>query len=266
MRKIRDRRENRAVYPRIEDLVESKKRKDIAQEYFEYVRDKNIILIGPAGYLQGQGRAKEFDSYDLIVRIKWGKGDGRDYGTRTDISYWPLKRRAHLEALCSSGILKDYNINWIVPTRYYKFLDAVRRITPLRIKIYFPEQKSKSKYVKRVQEEAGSHPDAGVETILHLLDTPIKSLTVVGMDFYASGYVADYEGILLKYFTSSSEKPDILKLLKDCREVRGQDEWAKGEKIDHKKLALFIGTIDDPRLILDEPIRERIEQAKKNAI
>jgi len=254
------RRENKVDYPWLGETVEFRRARRISLEFPDYVRGKDIILIGPAGYLVGQGRAKEFESYDLIARLKWGKGDGKDYGTRTDISYWPLKRRAHIEALCSSGILKDDNISWIVSTRYFKLLDGARRIIPSRIKMWIPEQRNK--YVEMVRNKVGSHSDAGVEAILHLLDNPVKSLTVVGMDFYASGYVNDYDKILLQHFTSSNERPHMVKLLKDCREVRGKNEWLAGKVIDHKKLALFVGMIDDPRLILDDPIKERIEWAK----
>ena len=60
------------------------------QKLLEIVKDKNVAIVGPAPYLEGQNRGAEFDKYDVIVRpneIVPPEHLRMDYGSRTDILF-----------------------------------------------------------------------------------------------------------------------------------------------------------------------------------
>ncbi len=238
------------------------------EQFSTYVENKNVILVGPAGYLKGQNRGAEFDSYDLVVRIKWGvtKAEHFDYGTRTDIVYISLKRKVFLDGLSVSKLHND-KVKWLVISRYNKAVlnMAIPRI-PKNIRVAVPLVETP--FVKKVANASGSHPNTGVEAILHLLDSPIKTLTVVGVDFHASGYAKGYDKFSVSHMIDPMKNSaKIVALSQDCRKVRNVNEWPKPEgKINIKKLAAYIGKIDDPRLIVDPIIKERLEVAVKDAL
>ena len=51
----------------------------------EYLSGKRVAFVGPAPYLNGKGKGKLIDSYDVVVRIQPEIWDVDDFGSRTDI-------------------------------------------------------------------------------------------------------------------------------------------------------------------------------------
>jgi hypothetical protein len=88
------------------------------KQYYDYLKNKRIIMVGPAPYLEGQKLGKEIDSYDVVVRINHGillsKNNPEDYGSRTDVLYVNQKMRLHYQL--------DYPEEWL---KEIKFLNSI---------------------------------------------------------------------------------------------------------------------------------------------
>jgi len=152
----------------------------------DYLKDKRVILVCPGSYLEGKGLGKWIDSFDVIVRPNTSLNitNVDDYGSRTDILYsyawknwktvFPKKKQ-----------LKK--IKYLVISHYKdRFLKKVINRSPNTIVIN-PETH------KKIRRKLRTLPLTGVLSIIHLLEnTELKSLNVVGMDFYKSNFTSGY--------------------------------------------------------------------------
>lgn len=95
------------------------------KQFYDYVRGKRIIMVGPAPYLEGQKMGKEIDSYDIVVRINHGillsKNNPEDYGSRTDVLYVNQKMRLHYQL--------DYPEEWM---KEITFLNSIFQQYPFK--------------------------------------------------------------------------------------------------------------------------------------
>jgi hypothetical protein len=173
--------------------IESQLRVPNDERLANILKGKRVIVVGPAGYLEGQGMGEYIDSFDIVVRMNKSVTDRnkRDYGTKTDIlftfatemwqDYWHGK----------INILKNSNIRAIVLTTGIK-----KYITKMK-KAYQPDVPvhlvSSRKY-NSVRKQVACKPNTGTVAISYLLDYRIKYLEVVGVDLYASGYNSTYDG------------------------------------------------------------------------
>ena len=61
------------------------------EEYFDYLKDKRVIIVGPAGYMENSYRGEMIDKYDVIVRMNLASPVPperyKDIGSRTDVLY-----------------------------------------------------------------------------------------------------------------------------------------------------------------------------------
>lgn len=165
------------------------------KKYSEYLKDKHIVLVGPALYLAGQCRGGEIDKFDVVVRmnntfsvVEQHKDDigsrldvlylnfhAKFYPQRNDIARWAKKEMQYIitqGALRSSRVQQlDYANNGLIS------IVSMGNIRNL------------------ISREVEKRPNMGLTAIIHLLTFPIKTLTVMGCDFYQTGYVSGYRGM-----------------------------------------------------------------------
>lgn len=182
----------------------------IDKEYYDYIRDKKVVIVGPAGYLRGQNRGDFFtDNFDIIVRINRSfpleKTDWTDLGYRTDIRYHNgsenpveggplfLERSSNLEYLS------------VIFPRHLDYFD--HHINEIERKINESDEEVKPKlhtYTDIEQFITFHHimktrPNAGVATILDLLNYSPKQLHISGMTFFTGkSYIDSYSEKALK--------------------------------------------------------------------
>ena len=67
-------------------------------DYINFVKDKNVIIVGSAGYLMNQNKGEWINSFDIVVRINNSIPIEfpNDYGKRTDILYHILFKHANI--------------------------------------------------------------------------------------------------------------------------------------------------------------------------
>lgn len=186
------------------------------EDYFNFIKNKNVILVGPANYLQDMGLGKAIDEYDLVVRMNrsYPVSEEYDLGSRTDILYIsPRTWRKRNETIINGW----RDISWIVAQKRPAgiFEDVINVVEDI-VAFSHIEQTG---YLKN---EIGTVPNIGVVATWHILTGGAKSLHVVGCDFHQTEYHPAYSGYLNNpYGTPHNNRmhdiPMQLKFLSDLR-------------------------------------------------
>jgi len=173
----------------------------IDKEYYDYIRDKRVVIVGPAGYLRGQHQGEWFSNFDIIVRINRSfpvvESDWIDLGKRTDIRYHNGSENIveggplHLDK-CSE--LKYLSI--IFP-RHLDYFDY--HINQIENKINNSKHFVKLHTYTDIEQFITFHhiiktrPNAGIATVLDLLNYSPKQIHLSGMTFFkGQSYIDSY--------------------------------------------------------------------------
>lgn len=172
----------------------------------EYLEDKKVIIVGPAYYLKGKHQGVYINSFDVIVRVNepmhapLTKQDKVDFGYKTNIIYLPpsltkifITRQIKStrgwkgkKTFTNADIMAAYNrwqvrgLEWVVGRN--------RGEKPANIKFNYLNMDGS--WIRKTYNEAKMNiiQTTGVLSIKHLLETDLKSLNVIGFDFYQTGY------------------------------------------------------------------------------
>ena len=164
----------------------------------EYLKGKNVIIVGPAGYLHGKGLGKWIDSFNVVVRINHAipVEYPEDYGTKTDILYHILSHRGkngvhkRLVERWEVELWSKKGLKWLV-SRHESLSRRVKQMETV-IDGLMPWVTIHRIFYRKIQGLIGNkNPNTGVIAMMHLLTFPITKLQVTGFDFYESGV---YEG------------------------------------------------------------------------
>ena len=177
-----------------------------------FVKDKRVIVCGPAPHLENQNKGSWIDDHDVVVRVNQcyvPEHLFNDYGKKIDImshnfgtDWIPALKQESIEhkdqfdklkmmicpLLYGTRVKEDNYMSWSED----HIGDVVRNaesINTNEIPFYWIGPK---KY-QQLYHEIGSQPYSGVLTIMMLLECNVKSLTVTGFDFYQTSNVY-YEG------------------------------------------------------------------------
>jgi len=184
------------------------------------VKNKKVIVVGPAHCLTGMSRGNFIDDYDIVVRINQfsiPKDLYVDYGSRTDIMFhncgtpWMpgLKESAAanpkdlnaLKMVVCPTIKADHSehnfMSWSddhISACAYNFKDISNDIP-----FYWIGVKNYHKIYRLI----GAEPYTGIMSICTLLSYPVKELHVVGFDFYTGARI--YHDGALSLFDQACE-------------------------------------------------------------
>jgi len=164
----------------------------------EYLRDKRVVLVGPAGSLIGKGYGRAIDQYDVVVRIKKPMPRraalNRDYGARTDVLYVTLEKCMWepFDA-AAGGVWDGLGVRWVILAR--KKLRRKTAIMNAGVRDWANFRQIPRKFYNHVQNLCGNTlPLAGVITIADLARMPHKQLHLVGFTFYLTKDPGHYDG------------------------------------------------------------------------
>ena len=177
------------------------------QKLLEIVKDRNVVIVGPAPYLEGQNRGTEFDKYDVIVRpneIIPPKHLRVDYGSRTDVFFcnfgdiWMpgIKRKIekddhdsyykNIKLVVGSAIKSNHSqtnfLSWSnnhvssIPSNF-------QSINKHNLPFYWIGVED----YKKIYQKIGVEFNTGIAAIVMLLCYPIKTLNIAGFTFYKNG-------------------------------------------------------------------------------
>ena len=220
----------------------------IDKDYYNYVKGKKVIIVGPAGYLRGLGRGKFIDDFDIIVRLNRSfpieEVDFEDLGSQTHIRYHngstnPVEGGPlHLDKVEGTGL--KY-ISSVFP-RHLDYFDH-------HIKVIEKEMEEAKTSVKLhcytdIEQFITFHhmmqtrPNAGIATILDLINYDPSQLHISGMTFFTGkSYIDTYsekanhgaEHHINRQLENHAQGPqmDMVKLLFDNLDFITMDDEVK---------------------------------------
>ena len=184
--------------------------------YYDYLKGKTAVLVGPAGYLKGSKNGRFIDSFDIIVRVNLSCPVPlelrEDIGSTTNVVYHVIMRNEYIRAAPTLfrkhtpeeiRSWQDNGMDWIVTKQSYLHAaskDFKKVVGTLNWTTLTNQERSiMKKYFY------GTVPNTGVIAMWHMLKSEIKSLHVMGIDFYATGYYEGYNN-----FTAAQAKKAII--------------------------------------------------------
>jgi hypothetical protein len=173
------------------------------ETFSDYLKDKNIIIVGPSQHVYDDCKEIDVNSYDVIVRLnkhfKYKPGDHKIVGKRTDVLYHCLNQdQINLEDL---KLIKSNNIRLITRNEINEKNiknPKIGNFISLNKKVNLDYDCIPYDFFKDLKTKLKCNPSTGVLTIMHLLSFEIKSLTVVGFDFYETLYFNKKDDKFLK--------------------------------------------------------------------
>lgn len=152
--------------------------------FSEYIKGKNIIIVGPADYVN---HGELIDSFDIVIRINKGHNmikDPKKYGQRTDILYHCVSQNNE----DGGKIPEDKNIKFIkfvFPMNKCKYWSG-KLFDNITMKDNMLTVDHK-KYLE-LEEKLKTRPNAGTTAIWDLLNYDIKSLHIIGFTLFQTDY------------------------------------------------------------------------------
>jgi hypothetical protein len=204
-------------------------------EYKDWLSNKRVIIVGPAGYLRGQNKGKWIDSFDVVVRVNHAIPIlfPEDYGTRTDVLYHIFSHRnieyAGKKLIDIEEIDEWVNagVKWLV-SRHGTNSKRFKQVAPL-IDSKLPWCCIHHSFTGKIDNAISSRsPNTGVVAIMHLLSSGIKSLTITGFDLYQSGVYQGYGDI--------SENEDAREVNDRWHDIESQITYLKKIVIRDKRI------------------------------
>jgi hypothetical protein len=168
---------------------------NVYEKYVEAVTNKNVIIVGPAGCVKEDCEGIDIDSYDLVCRINWHWKDftieDKYLGQRTDILYHCMNLAQYNAK--DVALWKEQGIYLVSPYDVSDTTDTRKRGATFqeRNEGVGLEFINASEYWLKMNKQFDCFLNTGTLAIVHLLSLPVKTVTVVGFDFYETHYWRD---------------------------------------------------------------------------
>ena len=167
--------------------------------YFQYLKDKSVVIVGPANYLEGECRGKEIDGFDIVVRLNQALPIPNidDRGKKTNVLYHTLfakhqvyKDRIYIkqEDLINKGdvsLWRNESVKWLITYEHGLWAKRLQIVKPHIEKMFWTTMSTS--FYRFLKFSCGTIPNTGLCAICHMLSADIKSLHVLGFDFHATG-------------------------------------------------------------------------------
>jgi hypothetical protein len=169
----------------------------VFEEYNDFLKGKNVILVGPANTLVGAKQGKFIDSFDVIVRLnKSYRVDPdmyEDLGSRTDVLYncmYPSDSAGGGVAILDMPFIQAQEYKYIVCS--YPMVPAQVMAFRMRNRQQTPFTAINRGLHQEVAAGCKGKPNTGTVTIFDLISRPVKSLYVTGVTFFRTAYHEGY--------------------------------------------------------------------------
>jgi len=174
------------------------------QKFANLIQGKNVVLVGPAAYLEGSRYGKSIDEKDVVVRInrsfETAERMPEDVGSRTDIIYSCLLETHRNAGFLDFEKIKKANVKMIcAPGFRYDFQGGINLYSShIHIEKSTWKKLNDAKYKVRLvlpnvdeflKEQTQTRPNTGFLAIYDILAFNPKSLTIHGFTFYLDGFI-----------------------------------------------------------------------------
>ena len=164
---------------------------NINKKYNNYLKGKNVILVGPSSYLENKNRGEWFDTFDVVVRLNrsYPVINTKSYGSKCDIRYHNMCQNLAQGGPFLVDQMEKDNVSFI-STHFPKHLSYFHN----DIKTCENELKnSKVQFHHWADLEQYLTLQMILQTRLNLINYDFNSLHISGITFFNDGYVSDYK-------------------------------------------------------------------------
>ena len=193
------------------------------------IQGKKVILVGPGKYLLDKEMGGFIDSHDVVIRTNRGceliEKNAKHLGRRTDVLYSCLiEQKENAGPWDKKSLVDDFKIKHLctTPNMDMKGIATatilhhmVDKQKYLEVSNSIPCRIIDHVFFTKIAIEINCRPTTGYIAIHDILRHDPKKLSIVGFDFYYSGWIDDYkEGM-----TKMSVKEVLEKTLNSKRHV-----------------------------------------------
>lgn len=152
------------------------------KEYAEFLREKRVVVVGPAPSIIGTKQHDLIESYDIVTRLNKGfyipEELRQDIGSRTDIIYNCLHRKygGDLDIDKLKGHVQWVCCSYPVPKRVQEF----RKKNENRIPFHVVNED----YHRSISQMLDCRLNTGMSAIIDLLFHDIAELYITGITFF----------------------------------------------------------------------------------
>lgn len=204
--------------------------------FIDFVKNKNVAIVGPASSIIGSKQGKYIDSFDIVIRLNKAlplpENLKEDIGTKTDILYNCLNRRRRNRNRINFDVLKKNKVEYLCcpyPPIYPFRKDIIAFKKKNRDFIKF--RHINTRYYLRLRRRMHTNPNTGVCAILDILRYPIKSLYITGITFFKGGYYKEYK--------KQTEKQALQQMMRaNIHQQEGQRRYMKRVFLSDKRIKM----------------------------
>lgn len=205
-------------------------------EYSNFLKGKNIIVVGPAETVKGKGLGNKIDNYDVVVRIStqyeympFDNNIAMDYGTRCDVLYlhhglikFCIIKERNVPTSQFVNFCKVTGVKFIVlanqentfsqdyipasdchPTTRSVCNDFIKLMNQNDIDAKFIVIDELSRLARVITKQR--HFGTGFQAFLDILSYPIDVVNVIGMTLYHGGGHIFHKGYDCKNLTPDKD-------------------------------------------------------------
>lgn len=178
----------------------------INKNFLEYVKNKKVVIVGPANYILNFNNGDYIDSYDIVVRINRGVELTNIYpnslGTKTNILYNCMVESPDNGGIININFLKKHRLDWIctLPRCNYQGLSKSNRlpkeasvITYIKLKLNFNFHMMSHLLLTNLNKKINSRSNTGFASIFDILLHDPKEIFITGFSFYLDSFIKKYK-------------------------------------------------------------------------
>lgn len=165
-------------------------------KFHQYLKNKRVVVVGPAPSIIGSKQGEEIDSYDVVVRINKAlpvpNNLKQDIGSKTDILFNCLNTSPDNGGYLHIPMLMQ-ELDWVASpyAAVHPFERDIRNFSNQlsgRIPFFIPD----SSWYLNIENEMGTRPNSGILAILNCLNFEPSEVYITGFTFFKGGYYKEY--------------------------------------------------------------------------
>tara|TARA_A100001391_G_C5026824_1_gene267284 strand:- start:126 stop:932 length:807 start_codon:yes stop_codon:yes gene_type:complete len=232
----------------------------IDRKYNQYLKDKSVIIVGPAAYMLEKESSEFIESFDIVVRLNRGwkiKDEHKKYlGERTDIRYHCGMEHENNGGAWEIQSMIDNNVSWasIGFPRYLSYFhndilkfEKMNQHFNMNFHIF-----SDLELYLSLHHYMGTRMALGTTAFSDLILYDIKRLHISGITFLDGGYFKDYKQ------SNEFNGPEATYLESDI--WKNHTDVGGHAMIPQRKLLKLLSEIDD-RITMDKEVEKVINNA-----
>jgi len=171
----------------------------IDKRYNEFLKNKSVVIVGPAAYLEDSERGGFFDSFDVVIRLNrsYPVINKKCYGSRCDVRYHNMSLNLSQGGPLMIEQMIEDNVKFVCspfPKHLSYFHHDIKKC-----ELYLKNSNINFHCWADLEQFLTLHmllqtrPNIGTCAILDLLNYDIKQLHISGITFFNDGYTSSYK-------------------------------------------------------------------------